>query len=64
MKKRHEQKLVVLAIMMVGLFNIPFVFIFNSNEGIWGIPKLYFYIFSIWLLSILISFFILKRHYE
>ena len=64
MKKRHEQKLVVLTIILWFLFNIPFIFIFNVNEAIFGIPILYFSIFSIWFVSILISYIVLKRHYE
>lgn len=64
MKKRHEQKLVVLAITLLLLFNIPFVLIFNNEGAFWGIPTFYFSIFSIWLISIIISYIVLKRHYE
>lgn len=64
MKKRHEQKLILLAIILVGMFNIPIVLIFNYSDSILGFPVLYFYIFSVWLMSILLSFFILKKHYE
>ena len=64
MKKRHEQKLVVLAIALFLLFNIPFVLIFNIEGAVFGIPTFYFSVFSIWLLSIIISYIVLKRHYE
>ena len=64
MKKRHEQKLILLALLLVVLFNMPVIFIFNSSDSIFGFPVLYFYIFSVWLISILLSFFILKKHYE
>ncbi|MCL5129883.1 hypothetical protein M4I23_15800 [Algibacter sp. L4_22] len=64
MKKRHEQKLVVLSIALFLIFNIPFILIFNFEGAIWGIPTLYFSIFSIWLISIIISYIVLKRHYE
>lgn len=64
MKKRHEQKLVVLSIALFLAFNVPFVLIFNFEGAIFGIPTFYFSIFSIWLLSILISGIVLKRHYE
>ena len=64
MKKRHEQKLVVLSIILVLLLNIPFVLIFNLEGAIFGIPTFYFSVFSIWLLSIIISYIVLKRHYE
>jgi hypothetical protein len=64
MKKRHEQKLVVLSIALFLIFNIPFVLIFNTDGAIFGIPKCYFFIFSVWLLSIVVSYIVLKRHYE
>jgi len=64
MKKRHEQKLIVLSITLFLLFNIPFVLIFNFKGALFGIPIFYFSIFSIWLVSIVISAIVLKRHYE
>ncbi|WBX77185.1 hypothetical protein PG911_02680 [Tenacibaculum ovolyticum] len=64
MKKRHEQKLIVLSIVLFLLFNVPFVLIFNFEGAVFGIPTFYFFIFSIWLLSIIISAIVLKRHYE
>jgi hypothetical protein len=63
-KKRHEQKLIVLAIALFITFNIPFVLTFNVEGAFLGIPAFYFSIFSIWLLSVIISYIILKRHYE
>ena len=64
MKKRHEQKLAVLSLALFLIFNIPFILIFNFQGAIFGIPTLYFSIFSFWLLSIIISYIVLKRHYE
>ncbi|RSK40334.1 hypothetical protein EJA19_04975 [Mangrovimonas spongiae] len=64
MKKRHEQKLVVLSIVLCLLFNLPFIFVFNLNGNLLGIPIFYVSIFSIWLLSIIISYIVLKKHYE
>jgi len=64
MKKRHEQKLIILSITLFLLFNIPFVLIFNFEGAVLGIPIFYFSIFSIWLLSIIISGIVLKRYYE
>jgi hypothetical protein len=64
MKKRHEQKLVVLSITLFLIFNIPFVLVFNLEGAILGIPTFYFSVFSIWLLSIVVSYIVLKRHYE
>ena len=64
MKKRHEQKLIVLSFALFLLFNVPFILIFNLNGQVFGVPAFYFSIFSIWFLSIIISYIILKRHYE
>ncbi|WP_178985056.1 hypothetical protein [Winogradskyella helgolandensis] len=64
MKKRHEQKLVVLSIALLLVFNIPFILIFNFEGVIFGIPTLYFSLFSFWMISIVISYIVLKRHYE
>ncbi len=64
MKKRHQQKLVVLSLVLLFLFNIPLIFMFNHSGNIFGFPVLYFFIFLIWGVSIIISFVILKRFYE
>lgn len=64
MKKRHEQKLVVLSIAMALLLNMPLILIFNENGAIFGFPTLYVAIFSVWFFSILFSFVIIKKHYE
>lgn len=64
MKKRHEQKLVVLSLALLLAFNIPFILIFNFEGAIFGIPTLYFSLFTVWMISIVISYIVLKRHYE
>ena len=64
MKKRHEQKLVLISFVLFFLFNVPFLLIYNIDDAIWGIPVLYFSIFSIWLASVVISMIILKKFYE
>lgn len=64
MKQRHAQKLVILSLVLLLAFNIPFLLIFDSSDSALGFPLIYVYIFSIWLMSILISFLIVKRYYE
>jgi len=64
MKKHHAQKLVILSIIILLLFNIPFVLIFNIDGNVLGFPTLYFSIFSIWLVSIIVSYIVLNRYYE
>lgn len=64
MKKRHQQKLVIVSmILLVGL-NMPIVLLFDSAENVLGFPVIYIYFFSIWLFSILLSFTIVKRYNE
>lgn len=64
MKKRHEQKLVVLSIALFLLLNVPLMLIFNHEGNVFGIPIFYFSIFLIWLVSVIISLIVLKRYYE
>ena len=45
MKKRHQQKLVVLGIVLFFIWNVPFVSIFNGDFQVLGFPAFYVYIF-------------------
>ncbi|EMY80481.1 hypothetical protein ES731_10220 [Psychroflexus gondwanensis] len=62
MKKRHQQKLIFLSLSLILLINIPFVFAYNSDVSVLGFPLFYFFIFVIWLISVVISFSILKKY--
>ena len=64
MKKRHEQKLVIISLSLFFVFNVPLIFMFNKIGSVFGFPILYFAIFFIWFLSIVASYIILKRYYE
>lgn len=64
MKKRHQQKLLVLAIVLLLLFNIPIILIFNYEMSVWGFPLIYFYVFTVWIASIITSYIILQKYYE
>lgn len=64
MKKRHEQKLIILSLILLLCFNMPLLLIFDSAEAFGGIPIIYVYFFSLWLFSILISLLVIKRYYE
>jgi len=63
-KKRHQQKLIVLSVLLLCLFNIPLLLLFNNSGTIIGFPVLYFYIFFVWVVSIIVSYIILKKYYE
>lgn len=64
MKKRHEQKLIILSFGLMILFSAPIVLLFNSERAVFGLPMLYVYIFGVWLLSIVASFIIFKKYDE
>ncbi|HQV37105.1 MAG TPA: hypothetical protein P5335_11975 [Flavobacterium sp.] len=64
MKKRHIQKFVILSFMLWMAFNFPILLLFDSADAILGIPIIYFYIFSVWTLSIIVSFIFIKKYNE
>lgn len=61
MKKRHQQKLVVLSIALFVMLNAPILLLFNSSEPVFGFPLVYIYIFTVWFLSSVASFLVLKN---
>jgi len=64
MKKRHEQKLILLSAGLLIAFSIPISLLFNSEKEVLGFPRILVYIFFIWMVSIVISFFIVKKYDE
>lgn len=63
MKKRHQQKMIVLSIVLLLVFNVPFILVFNKLGDLFGFPIFYFSVFAIWILSIFSSGTTLYRHY-
>ncbi|WP_121462035.1 hypothetical protein [Chryseobacterium defluvii] len=64
MKKRHEQKLIILSLGLMIAFSIPISLLFNSEKEVFGYPMILIYLFVVWMISILISFVIIKKHDE
>jgi purine-cytosine permease-like protein len=64
MKKRHQQKLVIVSMVLLIGLNLPIVLLFDSSQNVVGFPVIYIYLFSIWLFSILVSLLIVKRYNE
>lgn len=64
MKKRHEQKLIILTIAMLIAFSIPISLLFNSEREVLGYPMILVYLFAVWMISIIISFVIIKKYDE
>jgi len=55
MKQRHQQKLVIISLVLLIALNLPIVLLFDSAENFLGFPVIYIYIFSVWLFSTLLS---------
>lgn len=64
MKKRHEQKLIILSIGLMIAFSIPVSLLFNSDREVVGYPMILIYLFVVWMISIVISFVIVKKYDE
>jgi hypothetical protein len=62
MKKRHQQKIILISICLILLWNIPAIMLFNSDGMIFGFPVLYFFIFITWTVAALSAFFIIKKY--
>jgi hypothetical protein len=64
MKKRHQQKLIILSLLLLIGLNMPIVLLFDSSESLMGFPVIYIYVFSVWLFSVLVSLIAVKRYNE
>ncbi|WP_295337520.1 hypothetical protein [Flavobacterium sp.] len=64
MKQRHQQKLVIISLVLLIALNLPIVLLFDSAESFMGFPVIYIYIFLVWLFSTLLSLLIIKRYHE
>lgn len=62
MKKRHEQKLILLSIGLMVTFSIPVSLLFNSEQEVLGYPMLLVYFFALWMASIITAFIIVKKY--
>jgi len=64
MKKRHEQKLIIISFALLIAFSIPISLLFNSERKVLGYPMILVYLFAMWSISIIISFVIIKKYDE
>ncbi|MEY3500567.1 MAG: hypothetical protein RL308_2236 [Bacteroidota bacterium] len=64
MKKRHEQKLVILSMLTLMAMNIPLLLLFDSADPLFGLPIIYIYFFTICMFSIVVTYIILKKYHE
>jgi len=64
MKKRHQQKLIVLTFVLLLALNLPILLLFDSIQEVFGLPAIYIFIFSVWSISIFTSLLIVSRYYE
>lgn len=52
-RRRHE-RLVALAVLGIAAFNYPLLDLFGAPRLIDGVPLLYLYLFSVWILIIVL----------
>lgn len=45
-------------------FNLPLLLLFNSAEEFLGFPVILFYVFSVWFVSAVVSFILIKKYNE
>ena len=60
-KARKNKRLVGLFLLGCVFFNYPLLSLFNLKIMIFGVPLLYFYIFTAWTLLILLAAIVTKR---
>lgn len=64
MKKRIEQKVIFVSLLLFFIFNVPFLFLSDRNFGQFEMPAIYVGIFAGWLLTLGLTYAILKRNYS
>ena len=64
MKKRHEQKLIILSLFLAVALNLPLILMTDSSQNLGGFPIVYVYVFSIWLVAVLLTLLIVKKYDE
>lgn len=64
MKRRHEQKFIIISLSLFFMLNLPLLLLFDSADAVFGVPIIYVYIFSVWLLATFLSWIILKKYVE
>ncbi len=61
MKKDRWQKLIGLFALTFLLFNFPVINLFSGKGWIFSLPVLYVYIFGVWLLTIILTYWITRE---
>jgi hypothetical protein len=64
MKKRHQQKLVILSLVLFIGLNFPIVLLADSSRLILGMPATLVYLLLLWLFGSIMSLIIMKKYYE
>jgi hypothetical protein len=57
----HAQRLVALFVLGCLLFSYPLLSLFNVGGTVAGIPVLYAYLFSVWILLIALMILVIER---
>lgn len=49
-----QQRLIAITIFLTCLFNFPILSLFNKANFVFGIPIIYVYVFTVWLVGIIV----------
>ena len=60
--KNKHQRLLALFLLFLMLFNYPIINIVNQPVLVAGIPLLYLYLFTAWLIMIVLLALVVRRH--
>jgi len=63
-RDRKNKRLIGLFLLGCVLFNYPLLSLFNLETRIWGMPLLFFYIFTAWALLILLAALATQIHWR
>jgi len=58
---QRTERIVALALLAALLFNYPLLSLFARDGWVFGLPVLYVYLFSCWLLVLLLTGLVLRR---
>ena len=61
MSENSTSKLVLLFGVFLFLLNFPLLVIFDREELLWGVPKLFFYLFFVWAVLITLVFGVVRQ---
>jgi len=60
--KETAKRLAFISILFILVFNFPFIAVFNTFQSYLGMPVLYLFLFTAWLLFIVVLFLFMRKN--